>query len=380
MRHHKYNSDFKFVIDPIEFDKYTEKDVLQYCLGATMYMPGTKDFASMVLTNKFVGLTSIVLCFEDACKKEDVPAAEENVIKSLEYIAEKIENNEFDYNNLPLIFFRVRSRKQFRNFAQKLSKQHLKLLTGVNFPKFTSVRGIEYFEILEELNIKHNEVLYGLPIFEDRIIAYKESRIEELLKCKSILDDYRHLILGLRVGATDFSSYFGMRRGVEYTIYDVLAVRDILSDILNIFSRDNDYVISGPVWEYFLANKDMKFKELPDSTLNRSILLRETIVDDTIDGLLREVILDKANGFIGKTCIHPSHIKVVNSMQTVLNEEYLDAIQILNATGGVIKSHNANKMNEVKPHLKWAEKTIMRAKAYGVIKHETQYIELMTNK
>ena len=45
MRHHMYNPDFKFVVEPEHFDKYTERELLQYCLGATMYMPGFKDFA-----------------------------------------------------------------------------------------------------------------------------------------------------------------------------------------------------------------------------------------------------------------------------------------------------------------------------------------------
>ena len=67
MRHHLYNPDFKFVVEPESFDKYTDREFLQYCLGATMYMPGTKDFAPKILSNAMPGLTTIVLCFEDAC-------------------------------------------------------------------------------------------------------------------------------------------------------------------------------------------------------------------------------------------------------------------------------------------------------------------------
>ena len=52
MRHHLYNPDYKFVKAPEDFDKYTERSLLQYCLGATMYMPGTKDFAQAILTQR----------------------------------------------------------------------------------------------------------------------------------------------------------------------------------------------------------------------------------------------------------------------------------------------------------------------------------------
>ena len=56
MRHHSYQPSSKFVIEPINFDKYTDRDMLRYCLGATMYMPGTKDFLQPILTKKYPGL------------------------------------------------------------------------------------------------------------------------------------------------------------------------------------------------------------------------------------------------------------------------------------------------------------------------------------
>lgn len=46
MRHHMYNPGFKFVVEPEHFNKYTDRELLQYCLGATMYMPGFKKFYS----------------------------------------------------------------------------------------------------------------------------------------------------------------------------------------------------------------------------------------------------------------------------------------------------------------------------------------------
>ena len=76
MRHHKYNPNFEFVIKPEDFNKYTDKELLQYCLGATMYMPGTKDFSQKILQHAMPGLTSMVFCFEDACPEGRVEEAE----------------------------------------------------------------------------------------------------------------------------------------------------------------------------------------------------------------------------------------------------------------------------------------------------------------
>lgn len=378
MRHHKYNPEFNFVVELVEFNKYTDRELLQYCLGASMYMPGTKDFASKILTKAMPGLTSMVMCFEDACPEDDVPKAEENTLKLLDKISTAIDNEEITYVDVPLIFCRVRNVEQFHNFSEKLTKHQVKVLAGINFPKFNAENGEAYYSYLKELNDRFGEVLYGMPIIEDPTVAFKETRMNELKEIKKCLDRYRDIVLQVRVGATDFSSYFGVRRGVDYTIYDIMTVRECLSDILNVFGRNNDYVISGPVWEYFRASKEMMFKELPEYDITDTLMKRIPIYNDAVDGLLREVILDKANGFVGRTVIHPTHVKYVNALQAVTKEEYDDAFQILNTKGGVIKSAEANKMNEIKPHTNWARKVYMRAQAYGVIENEKSYVKLFS--
>jgi len=156
-----------------------------------------------------------------------------------------------------------------------------------------------------------------------------------------------------------------------------MTVRDCLLDILNMFIRNNDYTVSGPVWEYFRASKEMRFKDLPVVDVQESLIKREPIINAAVDGLMREIILDKANGFIGKTIIHPTHLNYVNGLMAVTREEYEDASQILDTSGGVIKSASGNKMNEIGPHRNWAERLLMRAQAYGVVENEQSYIELV---
>lgn len=377
MKHHQYNPSFEFVVAPEDFNKYTDREVLQYCLGATMYMPGHKDFAQAIIDKKYPGLTSMVMCFEDACKEEDVPRAEVNSIELLDTLNAKIASGGFDYKDLPLIIFRVRNVEQFKHFSSMLRPEHIHLITGFNFPKFNSYNARPYLEHLDELNQRFGEILYGMPIIEERRVAFRESRAGELIAIKKVVDEYKDLMLNIRVGATDFSSIFGARRDINYTIYDIMTVREILCDILNVFTRDNDYTVSGPVWEYFRINKKMKFAEkLPEIDIKESLLKRQSIVNDAVDGLMRELILDKANGFVGKTIIHPSHINYVNGMLAVTREEYEDALQVLNTSGGVIKSNRGNKMNEIGPHRRWAERLVARAKAYGVIESEASYLQL----
>lgn len=376
MRHHLYNPDFKFVVEPEHFDKYTDRELLQYCLGATMYMPGFKDFTPKILSHSMPALTTMVLCFEDACPEDKVPEAMENVHHLLATVTEAVDKGELDPDFVPLIFVRIRNLAQFKAFGEKLTKQEVRSLCGINFPKFNAENGYEYYAYLQDLNDRFGEIIYGMPIIEDPEVAYKENRIQELMGIKRILDKYHNLVLQVRVGGTDFSSVFGVRRGVDYSLYDIMTVRECLSDIINVCGRNNDYVISGPVWEYFRAPKELMFEELPHHGIEDYLMRRQRLVNGEIDGLLREVILDKANGFVGRTVIHPTHVKFVNAMMAVTKEEYDDACQILGTGDGVVKGSGDNKMNEIKPHTNWAKKIYNRARAFGVIKNESGYVKL----
>ena len=77
-------------------------------------------------------------------------------------------------NNLPLIFIRVRNVEQFETFSKMLRKEHLTILCGFSFPKFNSENGDGYFSVLNNLCNVHNEILYGMPIIEDKKVMYKE--------------------------------------------------------------------------------------------------------------------------------------------------------------------------------------------------------------
>ncbi|MGC5326520.1 HpcH/HpaI aldolase/citrate lyase family protein, partial [Brevibacillus sp. SYSU BS000544] len=214
--------------------------------------------------------------------------------------------------------------------------------------------------------------LYGMPILEHSSIIFKETRIDSLVAIKEILDRYQDYVLNVRIGATDFSSLFGLRRSPSVTIYDLTVIRDCISDIVNMFNRkDHGYVISGPVWEYFNSSSSWK------SRTNQ--LTRATHEE----GLVREILFDKENGLIGKTIIHPSQIRPVQSLYVVSHEEYTDACSIIAKNDGeigVVNSQYGNKMNEIKPHQNWAEKILLRAKIYGVYHEQNNFTNLLFEK
>lgn len=376
MRHHSYNPNFNFVKAPVEFNKYTDRDTLQYCLGATLYMPGTKDIKEKVLHHQ-LDVTSLVMCCEDAIKEEDLPIAEQNILDHMDFFADKIAAGELTHDDIPLIFVRVRNPQQFVRFADRITVKQASVLTGFNFPKFSSKNALQMLQTLVNVNNRLGVVLYGMPIIEGPEVAFNELRGQELMLLRNTLEPYKDLILNIRVGGTDMSSLFGVRRGINSTVYDIMPVRDALSDVLNFFNRYNDYCVSAVVWEYFRAYKDDDINDVIKRNFHNALIKGQEIVNPAIDGLMKEVLIDRANGFVGKTIIHPTHARFVNAMFTVVEEEYNDAVQILNTSGGVVKSAHGDKMNEIGPHRRWAEKIVKRADVYGVIHNEDSVLSLV---
>lgn len=373
-----------FYKKPNNITNSTNKKYLKYALGATLYMPALRhDLLDLILKNKYPRLSSMVFCLEDSIPEDKVKKAEENLKKVFINIKENIKSGKVNIDSLPLMFVRVRNVSQFKSFLKE--KEIFSLLTGFCFPKFDSNNGEEYLSVLEEFNKNSMNTLYAMPILESKPIIYKETRMNELLKIKEILRKYRDYILNIRIGGTDFLGLYSIRRSVENSIYDIKIVSDCILDILNIFLRaEDDYIVSGPVWEYFNTSFDNRIlkPQLRKSPFIEHLgesgaLKRRNYLEKCIDGLIKEIIMDKANGILGKTIIHPSHISIVNALYVVTKEEYEDAISIVNASKtGVYKSKYNNKMNEVNPHTNWANKILNRAYVYGVFNCDKSYVDL----
>lgn len=166
MRHFDFIKDDVFVHKPVNFNKKTTWDLLKFALGATMYMPGTRNIYDAIIYKKWLELTSMVMCFEDAIPAEHLEQAEENVLTFLTKIASAVETKQVDIDNLPLFVIRVRNEKQFIEFTNRLNKKQIELLTAFNFPKMTASNVEPYFSHLVTLNLKYNIKLYGMPIIE----------------------------------------------------------------------------------------------------------------------------------------------------------------------------------------------------------------------
>lgn len=382
MRHFGYLTadelDLMFAVAPKPFGRDSAPSTLALALGATLYSPGTRlsltDDAARAAT---IGATSQVWCLEDAIADSDVDAALDNVVRQLAGMHQRQQAGQ----DFPLLFVRVRSPEQITAITTQAG-QSIHALTGFVLPKFTpDAAGTRYLTALRDASDLAGIRLYGLPVLEHPDLAWVETRRSHLVGIRGLLDAHRDQILSVRVGATDLCGLFGLRRDADTTIWDVAVVRDMLADVINVFGRRSDFVVSGPVWEHF-AGPERLFKPLLRTTpfqREGQSRLRMKIVREDKDELLREVALDRANGFTGKTVIHPTHVSVVNALSPVAREEYDDALAIAAARhhGGASRSTGGTRMNEVRPHSLWAEQVLARAAVYGVLTDSNKVVDLL---
>ncbi|SHG37182.1 HpcH/HpaI aldolase/citrate lyase family protein [Geodermatophilus nigrescens] len=381
MRHFAYLTDVErarlFAVPPGDVGPATPRAQLALALGATLYSPGTRPALDAdAVRAAAVGATSTVWCLEDAIPHAAVGEAEANVVAALQRLDRRAA--EGDPAPLPLVFVRVRTPGQIRSIALAAGPA-LARLTGFSLPKATGATLGPMLEAIAEVGAATGLPLYGMPILETPDLAWRETRAEALAALAAVVEAYREIVLCLRVGGTDLSGLFGLRRDRDTTIWDVAVVRDCLADVVNRFTRGGEHVVTGAVWEHIPGQRLFKpqLRQSPFTQQDEGPL-RQQLIDGDLDGLVREVALDKANGVLGKTVIHPAHVSVVNALLTVSRTEYDDALEILTARGrGGIAVSEHGRMNEIGPHALWAELISRRAAVYGVVADEAALVELL---
>ena len=364
--------------EPGVFTPDSPARLLAAALGATLYSPATRPrLADDVLKQAGRGVVSLVLCLEDSIDDADVGPGEENLVCQLTAL------DDLPDTDLPLLFIRVRTPEQIPDLVRRLGPA-VRQLSGFVLPKFTEERGIPFLEALATAEAESGRRLFAMPVLESPELLYRESRVETLEGISRAVDKYRDRVLALRLGVTDFCSSYGLRRGPDMTAYDVQIVASVIADVVNMLGRADGtgFTVTGPVWEYFRVQERMFKPQLRQSPFLevQAAELREKLIEHAMDGLLREISLDHANGLLGKTCIHPSHVLPVHALSVVSHEEFSDAQDILRPErggGGVLRSAYTNKMNEVKPHRAWAERTLLRAEVFGVANQDIGFVELL---
>ncbi len=317
-----------------------KNNAVYYSVGALLYCPANHpSVADSVIGEAFGKPYSLALCLEDTIADACVEDAELILVKTLKKLYRRSRTQSF---YLPKIFIRVRSPRQISRLLPLL-EQSLTIVTGFIAPKFDTENASDYIRELTAANAAAAAPLYLMPILESADLIDLRKRTDFLYHLKSLLAPAEEQILNIRVGGNDLCHLFGFRRHADESIYQIRPIADIFSDIVSVFGTD--YVISGPVWEYY-AGKNWK------------------------SGLMQELAEDRLCGFTGKTVIHPNQISVVNQSLKVPANDLADARAVLGWSGDsgslVSGSSARERMNEYKTHFNWAQKILYLAELYGV--------------
>lgn len=358
----RYFKDFEgtykelFYKAPQDFDKTTDKEILKYCIGTLLYIPAiNKKMLDNLSDLKIKDLTCVSICLEDSVGAIGEDEGIENIQDTFNKINSSIKGNIIDKNDLPLIFIRPKNVKQIDKL-KKILKENLNIITGITIPKANGEKIESFIHSLDEIGCSN---LYIMPIVETTEFTNEGTKTNALHVLYKSIEKNKDRILNIRMGVTDILGAYGLRRNKDLTIYDNITFQKFASDLISIFgySDNMNIPISGGVSEFY----DMKDERI-------------------LNCYLREIDIDKLNGFMGKTVIHPIQMNVVQAKCAVSYEDFIDAENILlsaNGKSGVSRGLLKNRMNEVNPHLKWAEKIVTLSKVYGVLNEGVEYSELL---
>ncbi len=315
-------------------------DKIYYSVGALLYCPANNEsIVRSLTTEKFGKKFSLALCLEDTINDDFVEEAERIMIGSLKKIYAFMQEDDIF---LPKIFIRVRESFQIPRIMMALEDAQ-QLVTGFIVPKFTPDIADEFIDAILKAGEDYGRTLYMMPILESATMIDLKTRYDILYAIKDKLKRAEPIVLNIRVGGNDLCKLFGFRRHSDESIHNIKPVSNIFSDIVTVFGLD--YVVSGPVWEYFNG-------------------------EGWSEGMRKEIEGDILCGFTGKTVIHPNQIEIVNDTYKVNRRDLEDANSILNWSKGSISmvagSQNNERMNEYKTHAIWAKKVKMLAEVFGV--------------
>lgn len=320
-------------------NKFSVKKELELKVGPLLYMPALKeDISSKLISLRKSGLLSAALCLEDTIRDDMVEKAEDNLSKELKSIYESLCAGETAEEDLPMIFVRVRSASQIKKLIKKCGEP-FDIISGLILPKIDDITIIPYLEALS----KTENAYPIMPIIENPSLlnpARRQKKLDCLYKTLSAVIDR---IINIRVGGNDFSNAVGLCSDIDHTIYDLLPVSALLSDICAFFSPD--FTVSAPVWNYFEGERWERM-------------------------MIKEMEIDKCCGFFGKTIIHPNQISVALEGMKVLESEYIAAKKLLSSDGEIQVIKSGGRMYENKVHSGWAEKVLNIARIYGVKQRE----------
>ncbi|KTB65644.1 HpcH/HpaI aldolase/citrate lyase family protein [Pseudomonas syringae] len=292
-----------------------------YALGATLYMPATRDdIVDVVCGDKIPELRSLVVCLEDAVALIDVDTA----LLNLRQVLTRIQDRGGRPANGPLLFVRPRDAAMARILNDWPLMAHV---DGFVVPKLSLTNLTSWEQAVT------NPALALMPTLETPEVFNPGAMVELGQALKASLDER---IIALRIGGNDLMGCLGLRRNPAMTLYST-PMGYVIPMLAGVMGAQG-FALTAPVFEQ-LATPDI---------------------------LEHELALDITNGLVGKTAIHPSQVNIIQNALRVSLEDMNSARMILNSVAPAVFKYN-DAMCEPATHYKWATHIMERAKWHGVL-------------
>ncbi|KGS16121.1 hypothetical protein ALP73_03048 [Pseudomonas coronafaciens pv. garcae] len=292
-----------------------------YALGATLYMPATRDdIIDVVFGEKIPELRSLVVCLEDAVALIDV----ETALLNLRQVLTRIQDRGGRPAKGPLLFVRPRDAAMARVLNDWPLMSHV---DGFVVPKL-SLNSLTSWE-----QAVTNPALALMPTLETPEVFNPTAMVELGQALKASLYER---IIALRIGGNDLMGCLGLRRNPAMTLYST-PMGYVIPMLAGVMGAQG-FALTAPVFEQ-LATPDI---------------------------LQHELALDITHGLVGKTAIHPSQVNIIQNALRVSLEDMNSARMILNSVAPAVFKYN-DAMCEPATHYKWATHIMERAKWHGVL-------------
>ncbi|HYG48955.1 MAG TPA: HpcH/HpaI aldolase/citrate lyase family protein [Allosphingosinicella sp.] len=283
-------------------------------LGATLYLPGTRQHLAPIALGRRYKLRSAVICLEDSIRRDEAPAAMRNVAALLGALPGD--------GSRPMLFIRPRDPAMLEAL---LRLDGIERIDGFVLPKATADSLPDYLAC--PLHAHHRL----MPTLETREMFDPA----EVRRLRDQLLAVRPRVLALRIGGNDLLRLLGARRSSVRTLYEGPLAATVAG--LAAAFAPHGFALSAPVFEHFAGDA----------------LLRE------------EVERDIEHGLVTKTVIHPRQIAVVEAAYAVAREELAEAKAILAPDGPAVFAL-AGSMCEPATHRPWALTIVRRAEIFGI--------------
>lgn len=303
-------------------------------LGATLYMPVVHPAISEVVAGRKVpALRSVVLCLEDALEGARVAEGLTALRALIAGLEPRIPapggpgrappRTRRGYG--PLLFIRPRSLSMARDLA---ALPGIGLADGLVAPKIAHDTLAGWWEIARATGLALMPTLERPWVFDPGALSEFGAAIEGLE-----LD----LLRALRIGGNDLLGALALRRELGRTVYEGPLLSALSQAVCILGARG--LPLTAPVFDQL----------------------------DDIDTLAREAARDAAFGFLAKTAVHPAQIPVIERAFAVPAETLAQAREIL-AEGARAVFRQGGAMAEPATHRAWAERILVRAASYGIIR------------